>query len=120
VYTREEDYHEEFENYKQLSQRKSWHRGSWHARTALDSFIIPRSGGDHQCLIQKPMWENFSELKYRNPIHRFTEDLLKAGLQQVLVALDYLHTECKLVHTGEMKISRVLMEYSSQSTRHQG
>ncbi|KAL2800487.1 CMGC protein kinase [Aspergillus keveii] len=75
VYTRDEDYQED---------------GSWHVRTALDTFTIPRSGGDNY----------FSELKYRNPIHHFTEDLLKAGLMQVLVRLDYLHTECKLVHTG--------------------
>jgi hypothetical protein len=81
AYTRDEDYHEEFKIYRQLSQRKSWHRGSWHVRTALDTFTISRSGGDHQCLVQKLMWESFSESKYRNPTHRSIEDLLKAGLK---------------------------------------
>jgi len=46
------------------------------------------------------MWESFRDLLYRNPNHRFTEDLLKSGLMQIFLALDYLHTECKLVHTG--------------------
>ena len=64
-------------------------------------FTIPRSGGDHHCLVQRPMWDSFKDLLYRNPTHRFTEDLLKAGLMQVFLALDFLHTECKLVHTGK-------------------
>ena len=47
------------------------------------------------------MWESFKDLLCRNPSHRFTEDLLKSGLMQIFLALDYLHTECKLVHTGK-------------------
>jgi serine/threonine protein kinase len=47
------------------------------------------------------MWESFRKLLRRNPTHRFIEDLVKAGLTQVFLALDYLHTECKLVHTGK-------------------
>ncbi|KAL3451850.1 kinase-like domain-containing protein [Aspergillus insuetus] len=114
VYTRDEDYQKEFEIYKQLSQRRSWHRGYWNVRTALDTFIIPRSGGDHRCLVQEPMWESFSELKYRNPTNRFTEELLKAGLIQVLVALEYLHTECKLVHT-DIKGHSILQEIADKA-----
>ncbi len=100
VYTREEANRDEFEIYKHLSQGNPSHPGHLHVRTALDIFIIPRPRGDHHCLVQKPMWESFRDLLYRNPSHRFTEDLLKAGLMQVFLALDYLHTECKLVHTG--------------------
>jgi hypothetical protein len=43
-------------------------------------------------------------LRY-NPSRRFSEDLLKAGIKMVLLALDYLHTECKLVHTGSGSLS---------------
>lgn len=32
----------------------------------------------------------------------FSEDLLKAGLAQLFLAFDYLHSECKIVHTGEI------------------
>jgi hypothetical protein len=35
-----------------------------------------------------------------NPAHRFTDKLLKAGLSQVFLALDYRHTEAKIIHTG--------------------
>ncbi|PKX93617.1 uncharacterized protein P174DRAFT_430615 [Aspergillus novofumigatus IBT 16806] len=32
------------------------------------------------------MWESFRDLLYRNPNHRFTEDLLKTGLMQEKLA----------------------------------
>ncbi|KAJ5091833.1 hypothetical protein NUU61_006703 [Penicillium alfredii] len=99
VYIRNEANQEEFQIYKHLSQGNPSHPGYAHVRTALDAFTIPHPGGCHHGLVQKPMWESFRDLLLRNLTHRFTEDLLKAGLMQVFLALDYLHTECKFVHT---------------------
>ncbi|KAM5486081.1 hypothetical protein MaudMau93_005155 [Microsporum audouinii] len=114
VYTRGEDNREEFDIYKHINQGNQSHPGYAHVRTALDIFTIPRAGGDHYCLVQKPMWESFRDLLYRNSTHRFTEDLLKAGLMQVFLALDYLHTECKLVHT-DINGDNILQEIEDKS-----
>lgn len=70
-------------------------------RTAVNTFTINSPGGDHQCLVQRPMWDSWKDLLQRNASGRFSEALLKGGLQHLLHALDYLHTECKLVHTGK-------------------
>lgn len=47
------------------------------------------------------MLENTQELLRRNPSHRFTEDLLRVFLQHLLSALDYLHRDAHLIHTGK-------------------
>ncbi|PKY07070.1 CMGC protein kinase [Aspergillus campestris IBT 28561] len=110
VYTCDETNQEEFKIYKHLSQANTLDPGHVHVRTALDAFTIPRAlGNSHHCLVQKPMWESFRDLLFRNPEHRFTEDLLKAGLMQIFLALDYLHSECKLVHT-DIKADNILQE----------
>lgn len=90
----------EFEIYQSIANANRWHPGHSHVRTAEGMFSIARDGGDHQCLVQPPMWDSWGDLLYRNPSRRFSVPLLKGGLRHLLLALDYLHTECRLVHTG--------------------
>lgn len=109
VYTRDVGNREEFQIYDQIRRLGSLsHPGQFHVRTASDMFKLPSpyataAGGtvmaEHHCLVQEPMWDSWKDLLRRNPAQRFTEALLKAGLQQLLLALDFLHTECRLVHT---------------------
>ncbi|KAJ5351024.1 protein kinase domain protein [Penicillium brevicompactum] len=89
IYTRGEDNEEEFQVYKRLRQGSSWHPGHGHVRKVLDLFKIFTSSGDHPCLVQNPTWESFKDLLYRNPNHRYTEDLLKSGSPEVMLKTDW-------------------------------
>ena len=80
---------------------QSKHPGRNCLRDALDTFTIRGPYGEHQCIAHKPMLENTQELLRRNPSHRFTEDLLRVFLERLLSAVDYLHTDAHLIHTGK-------------------
>lgn len=95
---------DEFNIYQQISKANPAHRGFPFVRTALDIFVIPRAGGDHSCLVQQPMWGSVMDLLHGDATKaRLPEKVLKIALKDILAALDYLHSECKLVHTGMLK-----------------
>ncbi|KXG48603.1 uncharacterized protein PGRI_024730 [Penicillium griseofulvum] len=99
VYTMDGTAQREVQIYKALSQGNTLHPGYSHVRTALDAFTIWHQGNEHHCVVQKPMWGSFRHFIYRSPGQQLSEDLFKSGLKQIFLALDYLHSECQLVHT---------------------
>ncbi|KAG7294094.1 hypothetical protein NEMBOFW57_004157 [Staphylotrichum longicolle] len=104
---------DEFRTYEVLSKANPSHPGHRHVRTALDMFSIDRPEGEHQCIVQRPMWDSWKDLLLRNPSGRFSDALLKGGLQHLLLALDYMHSECKLVHT-DIKADNILHAIADQ------
>ncbi|KAG7152481.1 Serine/threonine-protein kinase SRPK like [Verticillium longisporum] len=117
IYTRDGGDLEEFQMYEALGQGNHSHPGYPHVRTALDTFKINRpdgSGVQHHCLVQKPMWDSWRDVVRWNPAGLFSEELLKAGLAKMFLALDYLHSECKIVHT-DIKADNIMMELVDES-----
>lgn len=88
--------------YESLKRGNPLHPGYPFVNTVLDSFSLETiSGAAHEFLVQKPMWDTVGHILWRFSIGRFTEEILRTTLARLFLALDYIHSECKLVHTGE-------------------
>jgi len=69
-------------------------------RTALDSFQFTSAGGIYQCLIHPPLGITLYEFRKQLTAKVLPEKIVKLTLLHVLLALDFLHTEAGIVHTG--------------------
>ncbi|KAJ6142860.1 protein kinase [Penicillium samsonianum] len=75
-------------------------QGRHYVRTLLDSFEIDRASDKHLCHVHPPLWESVWAFLHRNPIGRLPPTVLTGVLRFLSLALDYLQTECKIIHTG--------------------
>lgn len=69
-------------------------------RTVIDHFELAGTRGTHSCLVYEPMRETLKLFQKRMPDGKIPGPLLKAYLRFILLGLDYLHSECGIVHTG--------------------
>lgn len=86
-----------------ISSLDTSHPGQKSIRKVLDSFEVesPISGRTHICIafepLRQPLWMLGRQMNRRN----FLEpQLVKALLPRILESLDFLHTECHVIHTG--------------------
>lgn len=48
-----------------------------------------------------PLWDSVLTFLHRNPVRRLPAPVLAFVLQRLFLALDYLYTECQIIHTGK-------------------
>lgn len=71
-----------------------------------DSFEAERPEGNHQCIVFEPLLTSILDFQAFLKPPSFPEYLLKPLLCQVLLALDYLHSEAGVIHTGKPSASQ--------------
>lgn len=98
--------HREVDAYQRMSTFGTSHPGQIFVRKMLDSFTVEENGIVHHCLVHQPSWDNLLGFQRRILKGRLTEDLLRLSLLFTLRALDYLHNECHIIHTGTVKYFR--------------
>ena len=84
-------------------ERNPSHEGFPFVRTTLDNFEAPGPDGPHLCLVYEPMREPLCLFQRRWENGKLLPALLKVYLRFLLRGLDYLHSECHIIHTGEFK-----------------
>ncbi|CEL10251.1 Putative Serine/threonine protein kinase [Aspergillus calidoustus] len=104
---------DELKMYQHIT-RDSRHPGSKAIRSLLDSFHIDGPEDKHQCLVHPPLFESVGEFLHRNPIQRLPKPVLAFTLRQMFLALDYLHTECQVIHT-DIKANNIMFELADDS-----
>ena len=77
------------------------HPGAGYIRTPIDNFKIDGSHGAHICLVYRPMRETMYDFRNRFRYKRFPPQILKLYIVLLLQGLNYLHSECHLIHTGK-------------------
>jgi serine/threonine protein kinase len=89
---------------QRLANGDPQHQGARFVRTLFDSFQVSGPPGTHVCLVYEPMRETLSLFQARFKEGRLPLTLLKACIRILLMGLDYLHSECQIVHTGKHEL----------------
>ncbi|KAK9384675.1 hypothetical protein V1515DRAFT_610833 [Lipomyces mesembrius] len=90
----------ELQVYRYLNALTTSHTGSLLVRTSLDDFEVLTSSGRYICLVHPPLGMSLANFRRMMPDKKLSEKLLKSTLKHLLLALDFLHSEADIIHTG--------------------
>ncbi|KAG5305374.1 protein kinase [Histoplasma capsulatum G186AR] len=97
-----------------ITRANPQHVGHDFVRTLLDSFKLCGPHGTHVCLVfhplREPLW--IFKQRFRNDV--IPSDILKLIAQMVLQGLEYLHSECHIIHT-DLKSDNILIALRDES-----
>ncbi|CCM06689.1 uncharacterized protein FIBRA_08976 [Fibroporia radiculosa] len=103
----------EVKSLRLVTSKNPDHPGYKHCVTVEDLFIEKGKYGPHYCLVTQVHGRHMDALQSDLQDHHFSVSATKRIIKQTLLALDYLHTECKLIH-GDLKPANILYSPSYQ------
>lgn len=77
------------------------HTGATHVLGLLDEFEHRGPHGNHVCLVSKAMGPDMTKYRRLFPKARIPVATIKTIARQLLIALDFLHGTCSIIHTGQ-------------------
>ncbi|CAG8409164.1 unnamed protein product [Penicillium salamii] len=94
---------DELNIYKRIGGTSQSHPGHKYVRSQI-----------HRCLVHPPLWESVLAFLHRNPIRRLPTPVLVVVLHRLFLALDYLHTKCKIIHT-DIRADNIMFSIADDS-----
>nr|KMM72620.1 hypothetical protein CPAG_08914 [Coccidioides posadasii RMSCC 3488] len=101
---------EEVEISRYISQLRSNHEGRAYVRLVRESFGIQGALGEHLCLVFEPLREPLWLLGKHLGSNGVPPAVLKPFLKLLLQGLDFLHSECHIIHT-DLKADNFLLGF---------
>ena len=77
------------------------HSVSLLVRQMLDDFRVDSKNGVFQCVVHPPLAISVKASRRMLPNRALLVDFVKLILKHLLLSLDFLHTEAKVIHTGQ-------------------
>ncbi|KAJ5554918.1 kinase-like protein [Penicillium sp. DV-2018c] len=105
---------DELQMYKRMERGSKNHPGRSAVRSLLDSFDVNGPEDKHRCLVHPPLWDSVLTFLHRNPEQRLPAPVLAFVLKRLFLALDYLHTECQIIHT-DIKADNIMFGIADDS-----
>ncbi|KAL5332951.1 kinase-like domain-containing protein [Aspergillus crustosus] len=105
---------DELQMYKRIKRGSKNHPGYSAVRSLLDSFDVNGPEDKHRCLVHPPLWESVLTFLHRNPVQRLPSPVLAFVLKRLFLALDYLHTECQVIH-ADIKADNIMFGIADDS-----
>ncbi|PHH76817.1 hypothetical protein CDD80_1195 [Ophiocordyceps camponoti-rufipedis] len=105
---------------KHLISANPQHRGHGALSTAIECFTVdsPR-GQNHVVLVFEPLRDTLRRIRHRLSLRNYVTlaplGLFKTYLEIVAEGLDYMHTQCHVVHT-DLKLENIMMTFEDMST----
>ncbi|KAI0643455.1 kinase-like domain-containing protein, partial [Trametes meyenii] len=98
----------EVECQQNMSKKSPHHPGYAHVAHMRDHFYEDGRHGRHLCLVMEPLLEDFHSFAASWNLSMCPPPLLRVVSCQIALGLQYLHEECKIVHT-DLKDSNILL-----------
>jgi serine/threonine-protein kinase SRPK3 len=114
-WTEEEPTHE-LSTLTRIRDANPSHPGRRHCPSLIDHFRVKSHHGDHAVLVTPVSGPSLHSVRLNRPgikpnplnLHPLPITLVKKWLREMLLALDYLHTHVRIIHSGIPKrLSRV-------------
>jgi serine/threonine-protein kinase SRPK3 len=84
------------------------HPGYDHVRFMLSTFKLKSRWGEHLCIVYDVLREPINICMEKWPSRLFSPEKLRKIMPSLLKGLDYMHSECRVVHT-DLKADNIMM-----------